>query len=531
MVFWILLTLAGFLFIKTFKDFCMNDCLSCFSLSHKKMHKNPPLLRWSIGLAVVVLLTSGCALQQRPPEQVSAAMPAAWQSALPHGGQPGAVADWWQSAVPVAEGPLLAELVAAAQAVSPSVAAARSRIAQARAAQTSAGAALLPSLSGNASASRSRSQIVASGGAGDGSSGASAPIAGTLQAGVQAQWEIDLFGGNAAAQNASTARLLGADALWHEARVSVAAETAGLYNRLRTCRQQAALSAADATSRSETARLSALSTRAGFTAPALDALARASAADARNRSIRQRTVCELDMQALTALTGLDSAVLRQKVAATPEIPAQAAMLSIANDSRFLAFPNVPAEALAQRPDIYSAARDVAAASFDVGSADAARYPRLSLNGSIGALRIAAGGAAASTATWSIGPLALSVPIFDGGRSKANLQAAQARYDEAAAAYRARVRGAVREVEEALLNLQTSAAQASDAQTAAAGYTAAFTGTEARYKNGLASLVELEDARRTQLAAREALVLLAAERTAAWIALYRAVGGGWAAPAP
>jgi multidrug efflux system outer membrane protein len=131
-------------------------------------------------------------------------------------------------------------------------------------------------------------------------------------------------------------------------------------------------------------------------------------------------------------------------------------------------------------------------------------------------------------TWSIGPLALSLPLFDAGRRAANVDAAVARYEEAAALYRARVRQAVREVEEALVNLQTTAARSDDARLAADGYRAAFTGTEARYKSGLGNLLELEDARRTLLAAEVGLLSLQRERANAWVALYRATGGGWSA---
>ena len=120
---------------------------------------------------------------------------------------------------------------------------------------------------------------------------------------------------------------------------------------------------------------------------------------------------------------------------------------------------MPADVLAQRPDVFSAGRDVAAASAEVGSAQAARYPRLALSGSIGAAQARALGTTVTLDTWSIGPLSLSLPLFDGGRRAANVEAAQARYDEAAALYRAKVRQAVREVEEALVNLQSSRARA------------------------------------------------------------------------
>ena len=262
---------------------------------------------------------------------------------------------------------MLAELIAAAQAVSPTVASARSRIEQARAARVAAGAALLPTLDGSASLSRSRSlQSIGSD---------SVPVVTTAQAGLQAAWELDVAGGGRASLDAAAQRLLGADAQWHEARVSVAAEVANQYDSLRSCRALADVTQLDAASRQETARLSGLSTQAGFTAPATDALARASAADARGRATRQAALCELDLKALVALSGLAEPDLRQKLAPAQVERAQAAIVSIAS---------VPADVLAQRPDVFSAGREVAAASADVGSAQAARYPRLGLSGSIGA---------------------------------------------------------------------------------------------------------------------------------------------------
>jgi multidrug efflux system outer membrane protein len=459
------------------------------------------------------LVLGACALQA-PPDQVSANTPSQWfaplpaqvqTAGLPHNGTLTDLSQWWQQ-----QGdPLLVELISAAQAVSPTVATARSRIEQARATRVAAGAALLPSLDASASASRGRSQQAAGPG--------TPPVTTTTQVGLQTAWEIDVFGGRRSGRDAASERLAGARAQWHDARVSVAAEVANQYYSLRTCRQLAAVTQSDATSRAETARLSDLSTQAGFTAPATDALARASAAEASARATQQRAQCELDIKALVALTGLAEPDLRQKVASAPELRAHVAMFSIAS---------VPADALSQRPDVFSAERDVAAASADVGSAQAERYPRLSLSGSIGNSRFRTGGVTTTLDTWSIGPLALTLPLFDGGRRAADVDAARARYEEAAALYRARVRQAVREVEEALVNLQSTAAREGDAQTAVAGYRASFTGTDARYRNGLASLVELEDARRLQLGAETTLASLQRERLSAWVALYRAMGGGW-----
>lgn len=465
-----------------------------------------------LACALLPLLLTACALQA-PPAGVSAPAPSRWfapapQSAavpgLPHDGKVSDLSQWWSQ-----QGdPLLVELVSAAQAVSPTVASARSRIEQARASRVAAGAALLPSLDASASATRGRSQPLGA---------AAAPVATTTQAGLQTTWELDLFGGRQAGRDAASLRFEGAQAQWHDARVLVAAEVATQYFNLRTCEQLLRVTRADAASRSETGRLAALSADAGFTAPATAALARASAAESNARATQQQALCDLDTKALVALTALPEPELRAKLSSTPFDPARVTGIHITS---------VPAQALTQRPDVFNAEREVAAASADVGAAQADRYPRLSLSGAIAANRVRSAGVSTDFNTWSIGPLALSLPLFDGGRRASAADAAQARYEEASALYRARVRQAVREVEEALVNLQSTAARSDDARIAAEGYRASFAGTEARYQNGLGSLVELEDARRTQLAAETGLLTLQRERANAWVALYRAMGGGW-----
>lgn len=451
-----------------------------------------------VHLCTPVLLAS-CAVNA-PPTSVVAPLPNQWQAPLPHNGTIAGLSQWWQQH----GDPVLTQLIDAAQAASPTIASAKSRIEQARAARVAAGAALQPSLDASVNATRGRTDPTL-------------PLGSVLQGGLQSAWELDLFGANRYGNAAAQARLEGARAEWHGARVSVAAEVANQYYSLRTCEKLLAITRSDAESRAETSRLTQLAAEAGFQAPATAALARASAAEGSSRVTQQQAQCELDVKALVALTALPEPELRQRLAAAPaDFP----------QSINLAIDNLPARVLSQRPDIFSAEREVAAASADAGSASAQRYPRLTLNGSIGAARLSSGGVDASLTTWSIGPLALSMPLFDGGRRAAAAEAAQARYEEAVVLYKSRARQAVREVEEALVNLQSTGARSNDAVTAVEGYRAAFAGIEARYRNGAASLIELEEMRRTRLGAELSLASLQRERVAAWIALYRAAGGGW-----
>jgi len=474
-------------------------------------------LRFKLTAAVCLGIgLSGCSLT-RPPAQVEAPIPAQWHTPLPHGGSLASLANWWSQL----DDPLLVELIAAAEAASPNVASAAARVAEARFTRVQAGAALLPSLDGTASASRGPVGISggSSSGTSSGSSGglsSSTPIT-TLQAGLQSKWEADLFGRLRADRDSAEYKQSSANAKWHDARVAVAAETANAYFAERACQQQLRVAEADARSRSETSRLTDLSAKAGFTAPADASLARASASDASARLTQQRAQCAVQRKALVALSGIDETTLEGKLAAAPAQRALPAVGSIAS---------VPAEAITQRPDVYAAELGVASASADVGSAEAERYPKLTVSGSIGRSQYRVSGVHQSLETWTVGPISLTVPLLDGGARKANADAAKARYAEAVSLYRANVRQAVREVEEALVNLDATNARTADADAAVKNYQASFDATQARYSSGLASLFELEDSRRTLFTAQTARVTLQRERTEAWVALYRSMGGGW-----
>ena len=475
----------------------------------KKLLK-PLFLLSPLLLAACSVTAPSLQVSEQAASQWYSPLPQTTKTDLPHQGSSKELANWWQSL----GDPLLVEFINSAQTASSSITAAATRIQQARSAVVAAGAASAPSLNASANASRSSAQL-------------NVPVATSTQAGLQASWEVDLWGGNRAAKNAALARLEGSQAGWHEARVSVAAEVANTYLNLRTCEQLVSVAKDDVTSRTESSRLTGLLANAGFTAPANAALARASNAQSQSMLTMQRTQCDMQVKALVALTTLSEPKIRQKMASNTN---QAGVLSAYSAINSIAIPALPAQLLAQRPDVFAAQQEVAAASGDVGSAQAAKYPRLGLSGSVGLQSIRSGGVGVNGATWSIGPVSVTLPILDGGRSSAAVDLANANYAAASVNYRAKVRGAVREVEEALLSLQSAADRLQDAAIATEGYSAAFAASEARFKSGLGSLSDLDDTRRTALAAKTALLNLERERSAAWVALYRALGGGWSSSA-
>ncbi|MFO1212722.1 MAG: TolC family protein [Paenacidovorax caeni] len=258
------------------------------------------------------------------------------------------MARWWTQL----HDPLPVELIDAAQAVEAWASQLQSRIAQARATQVGNQAALLPALDAQASASRGFNDQLAR-------------VATTSQAGLQASWELDPFGANRAAKTAADERLAGAQASWHEARVSVAAEVA----------QQTSTASAPAwpSSRWPSAthspvaklRLSQLSERAGFTAPATAALGPCQRRRGQARASQQRMQCDVGPRPWwrspagknpRCAPGWPSRWLRPRT-----------LVYRGRTARPGAGP---------APDVYNAEREVAAASADVASAQAQRYPRL-----------------------------------------------------------------------------------------------------------------------------------------------------------
>ena len=193
---------------------------------------------------------------------------------------------------------------------------------------------------------------------------------------------------------------------------------------------------------------------------------------------------------------------------------------------------LPASLLAQRPDLAASVAGLRAANAQVAVAEGAFYPSLSLTGNFGFASqslsdLAKGGAR----QFSVGPLALSLPVFDGGRNKAGLALSKARYGEALANHEGRLLTALREVEDALSDAQQrrkqGEAQAQSQQAAARAVLVA----RARYERGLSTYLDVTDAQRSSLAADRAAAQIRTQRLLATVAVARSLGAGWTPQAP
>lgn len=449
---------------------------------------------------------SACSVT-KPPADVPVELPTNWYApTLPHQGSTEELTAWWGTF----NDPVLTDWIARAQTVSPSVASARAQVFAARAARLGVEAQTGPQVNAVANASR-------------GITDTTMPLGTTLSGGLQASWALGLWGETDARLGSAQAQQDAAGARWHEARVLVASELAQLYFGQRLCREQLAVTGRDRDSRAVTADNNAISERAGLTAPAVAALARASGAEGAARYLQQNEACERQVKSLTALTAVPEPDVRQRLAGAPDLQT---LLQSERMDRMLSVNAVPAEVLRQRPDVVRAQRDLVAASEDVGVAKAALLPSLSLSGSVLRNRFSGGGIQVTANSWSVGPITLSMPLLGRHALHANTDSAQARYEAAASAYAGTLRQAVSEVEQALVSLSSLRDRVASTQTAVAGYDQSFQATQARYRVGLANLNELEDARRLKLAADSSAVALQQERINAWIQLYVALGGGF-----
>lgn len=187
---------------------------------------------------------------------------------------------------------------------------------------------------------------------------------------------------------------------------------------------------------------------------------------------------------------------------------------------------LPSDLIARRPDILAAEQRLVAANANIGAARAAFFPRLSLTGFLGSASPEFSNLFESgTRTWLFSPQ-LTLPIFDAGRNRANLDLAWVRRDAAVAEYEAAIQQAFREVADALAGREALAEQLRAQQALAEATQRREALVELRLRNGVDSNLALLDARRSRYAAQQALLRLQEQQLTNLIDLYRALGGGW-----
>ena len=190
---------------------------------------------------------------------------------------------------------------------------------------------------------------------------------------------------------------------------------------------------------------------------------------------------------------------------------------------------LPSELLQRRPDVASAERALAAANARIGVAKAAFFPAISLTGSAG---FESGGTehlfGSDSRIWAFGP-SVYLPLFQGGRNRANLDRAQGAFDEYIASYRQQVLEAFDEVQESLASAHILAEQAVSQDHAVKSARQASQLAQKRYDAGYVSYLDVVEANRTELESERSAAQLEAQRLNVAVALIKALGGGWRTP--
>jgi multidrug efflux system outer membrane protein len=343
-------------------------------------------------------------------------------------------------------------------------------------------------------------------------------VATDLSVPLFASWEVDLFGRVRRLNEGARADAAASAATFESVRLSLAANVAQDFFALRGLDQElAVLRDTISLRRRELDLVSAQ--RRGGTATELDT----------SRAETELAAAQADLAAVA----VRRESLQDSLAVLAGEPATS--FSVAPSVEAVAIPVVPpglpSGLLERRPDIAAAERSLAAANARIGVAKSAFFPAISLTGSAGFESAESSLLfGADSRIWSIGP-SVYLPLFQGGRNRANLDRSRAVYAESLAAYRQQVLVAFREVQEALTASRLLAEQ-SEAQDRALSHSRrAAVLAKTRYDAGYVSYLDVVDAQRTELGNERASVQLAAQRLNVSVALIKALGGGWSGGAP
>jgi outer membrane protein, multidrug efflux system len=469
--------------------------------------------------AVFFGLLAGCAVgpdYRRPSALGANPMPTAfgdaaitnvgdWKTAEPSANLPRGA--WWE----LYDDPELNRLEGLAATNNQQIAVALANFDQARAAVSVARADFFPQIFGSPSATRQRTSANTS--PTSAATGKSITF-NTFKVSADASWELDLWGRIRRQVEAARATFTASADDLESARLSVQAQVAMDYFTLRALDAQSDLFTQTVTAYQRALELTQNRRKAGI-ASDLDV----SQAETQLTSTRAQ-IPAVDLQraqlrhALAVLCGQVAttfALAPNTVASTnlPAIPAA-----------------VPSEWLESRPDISAAERRMAAANANIGVAKAAFYPRVSLNGSGGFESIRTSDLFTwPSHLWAIGPT-LQLPIFTGGRNRAQFASARAAYDGTVAAYRQTVLTAFADVEDQLAAQRLLARQLDEENAALASAQRTLDISNNRYKAGVEQYLDVIVAQATELTHRQNVVQLNGQKLAASVSLIKALGAGW-----
>ena len=330
-------------------------------------------------------------------------------------------------------------------------------------------------------------------------------------------WELDFFGRVASLKEQALAQYLATEEGRNAAQVSLISSVANGWLNLLADEELLELSRRTLATREESVRLTKLRLDSGAASELDYRQAESLAQAARTTLAQQQRQRALDENALALLLGqplpedIRATLGRSDLNAAPVIQAVPAGL--------------PSDLLVQRPDIRQAEQQLIAANANIGAARAAFFPRISLTAQAGTSSGELSGLF-KNGSWgfTLAP-SLLLPIFDAGRNQANLDSARVGREIAVAQYEKAIQTAFREVSDALAGQATLGEQAQAQQQQAQAEAARLQLADLRYRNGVASYLDLLDAQRSLFTAQQAVVQVRLAQLQNQVSLYKALGGG------
>jgi len=455
--------------------------------------------------AGLTAITIGCAAVGPNYKSPATTVSPSWNSKTEGAGisRTGAdLAGWWT----VLKDPQLDSLVSRAVAGNLDLKKARSRIRQARAQRIVARSSLFPSLDFSGSASRSRtSEATGTGNTGE-----------LYNAGFDAVWEVDIFGGVRRSVEASEADLDASREDWRDTLVTLLSETALNYIEVRTYQTRITVAESSLKAQAETYQLTQWRCDAGLSDRLAVEQARYNLESTRSQIPSLNTGREEAMNRLAVLTGVQPGALHKELEKISSIPAPPASAAI----------GIPADMLRRRPDVRRAERQFAAQTSRVGVATADLYPKLTLSGSIGLEALSVGNLfSVANGFWSI-VAGATAPVFHAGALRQKVEIQSALQEQALLQYEQSVLNALEEVENAIISYAQEQARRDALRESVNAAQQAVAFSEAKYQAGLSDFSAVLDAQRSLFSFNDQLVQSEGTVTSNLVRLYKALGGGW-----
>ncbi|QRM56545.1 efflux transporter outer membrane subunit [Sinorhizobium sp. BG8] len=378
------------------------------------------------------------------------------------------------------------------------------RIVEAQANVVAAGAGALPQINGSGSATASGE---------DGK-----PVNGHTQtkqmnAGVGASWLLDLFGQYRRAVESANASLDAAYADVNVTRLAYFSDLATSYIDLRYYQEALAQTRVSLASRRETLKLTEDIRQAGA-ASSLDVV---QAEGLVNQTLAELPALEIGYyQAanhIATLLGLPAATITKSLEKGAGQPV----------ARYTTKTGVPADLIRNRPDIRKSERELAAATAAIGVAEAQLFPSLTLDGSIGAQRLFTNAVTGNLTSWAFGP-SLTVPIFQGGALRAQVDISKSQAQQQYLAWKQTVLNAVEEVEDAQVSINRAIQTVAALRKVVSSYEEALSLARESYRGGATTVLDVLDAERNVADGRLSLAAAIRTQASSFVALNVAIGG-------